>query len=507
MGEGSHQRKRELIMKNKVTLFLKTIIFLVILLLCMVAVSLVVERKSSYDKNEMFMREAKENHIDALIFGSSHVINGINPIQLYDEYGYTSYNLGGYGSVLLSSYWQFRLALEYCTPKLVVVDAYMLENDIRYIDDPNANVDSDELHLNIDRFPLSKTKYEAINDMFSQQDKKYPYLMDYIIYHDRWKELVEDDFKRLNGTAKINHLMGAVMEYGVHSAGLNYTDFQAGSLGRETVGTTYLRRIIEDCQDRGIQVVVVTVPFLAMQENQEAAHTAAEIAAQYSVPYLNMLEVPEIIDYNTDMADAGHLNILGAEKVTTYLGDYIASVAELPDHRGDDEYAIWQQFSAEYREGIQGLVEGNEDLYSQLLMLQLAYGQKTFVISIRGASMSNADSVLIRSLKALGAGEALDIAVSEKKSYFMLCDNGQIYEYAGDSEEDNYIETSAGTFNYQPASDIYRVLYFNGDTENNLLYSDAQAYADVQVLFFADGQVTSHQYYTCDHFEYTYEQN
>ena len=494
-------------MKKRIALLVKTIVFLSVLAMCLLATSLIVERKSSYHKNEMFMQEAEKGHIDAFVLGSSHVINGINPIQLFDEHGYTFYNLGGYGSVLLSSYWQFRLALAEHIPDLVVIDAYMLENDIRYIDDPGANVDSDELHLNIDRFPLSRTKIAAIDDMFEQQDKKYPFLADYIIYHDRWKELEADDFKRLTGTADINRLMGAVMEYEVHPAEFTYTDMQAGTLGRDTVGTTYLRRIIEDCLSRDVKVMVVTVPFLAMQENQEAAHTAEQIAEEYGVYSLNMLDIPGIIDYNMDMADAGHLNVIGSRKVTKYLGDYISSVTELTDHRGDEEYALWQQLSDEYEEEVIALSEGNENLYSQLLMLQLSAGQKTWALSMRGESMACADPVLIRSLKALGATENIDRAAAEGCSYFIVSDHGTVSDFAGDSEEEYTVDTSDGVLTYQPAGAIYRVLYLGDDRENNLLYSDDHAYTDIQMIFFEDGGITSRQYYTCDHFEYEYEQN
>ncbi|WP_044959044.1 hypothetical protein [Butyrivibrio sp. WCD2001] len=493
-------------MNKKLSLFIKTAVFLAILCVCFICMSLLVERKSSFNKNQEFFEEAKKDHIDAFFLGSSHVINGINPLQLFEDYGYTSYNLGGYGSVLLSSYWQMMLALDYCTPKLVVVDSYMLENNIRYIDDPEANVSSDELHLNIDRFPLSRTKYHAINDMFQDRDEKYPYLADFIVYHDRWKELEADDFKRFTKDADVNRMMGAVMEYGIHSQEYTYTDFQAGTLEQETVGTAYLRRIIEECQSRNIQVVVVTLPFLAMYDNQAAAHTATQIAAEYGVPSLNMLEIPGIIDVNTDMEDAGHLNVLGSRKVTSCLGDFIAQNCPLPDHREDSGYEKWNDYIGDYNAELASMCEGNDDLYTQLMMLQLNNSNKTFTISVRGDTAVYSDPSLVRQLHSLGATEMLDQAVSSNCSYMMISDHGVITEFVGDSENEFTVETSDGVFLYSPASAIYRILYVNGDTENNYLYSDDHAYADVQLLFFSGGVCTSHQYYTCDHFTYDYDQ-
>lgn len=491
---------------KKVVLAVKTVIFLIILAICLFAVSLVVERKSSYDKNQKFFEEAKKDHIDAFILGSSHVINGINPVQMYREHGYTSYNLGGFGSVHLSTYWQFRLALDYCTPKLVVIDSYMLENDVRYIDDPASNIDAGELHLNIDRFPLNKTKMEALDDMFENKESKYEFISDFIIYHDRWKELSSNDFKRLTNKGEYNQLMGAVMEYGLHATDFTYTDFQAGVLDHETVGTTYLKRIIEDCKERNIEVLVLTVPFWAMQDGQLAANTSEMIAAEYGVNALNLLKAPGLIDLNSDMADAGHLNILGARKVTEFLGAYIAQNYDLPDHRSDPDYSAWSEAVASYDNGIRAEADGNENIYSQLITLNLLRGEKTFAVSIRGGTAVYGDNSLIRQLRQLGAGEALERAVISDSSYMLISDHGQIFEFAGDGEGQQ-IATENLNIVYIPVSDIYRVLYCGDDSETNYLYSDEHAYADVQLLMFTDGEVSAHQYYTSDHFEYDYEEN
>ncbi len=484
----------------------KTVLFLVILTVCLFAVSLIVERKSSYDKNQRFFEEADAGHIDAFILGSSHVINGINPVQLYEQFGYTAYNLGGFGSVLLSSYWQFKLALDYCTPKLVIVDAYMLENDIRYIDDPGANVESEELHLNIDRFPLNKTKFDAINDMIREKDKRYPFYADFIVYHDRWKELKANDFKRIANKGDVNELMGAVMEYGVHSVEFTYTDFQAGGLDHETVGTTYLRKIIEECKARDIQVLVVTLPFLAMQENQAAANTAEQIAIESGVYSLNLLKAPGLIDINSDMLDAGHLNVLGARKITEFLGAFLAQNIPLDDHRGDPEYATWDKAVSMYAESVRREADRNDDIYSQITGLKLLQGEKTFAFSIRGATAVYNDAALVRLLRQLGAGEALTSAIQNNSSYMFISDCGQIYEYAGDGEQKNLVTPNLNVV-YIPVSDIYRVLYCGEDTETNYLYSDDKAYADVQLLMFEDGGVSAHQYYTSEHFDYDFSTN
>ena len=351
-----------------------------------------------------------------------------------------------------------------------------------------------------------KTKLEAINDMFENQEKKYPFIADFIVYHDRWKELDANDFKRLYGKADYNPLMGAVMEYGVHSAEFNYTDFQAGPLPSETVSTTYLRKIIDECKARDIQVLVVMTPFLAMQDSQMASKTAEIIASETGVYSLNMLDIPGIIDFNTDMVDAGHLNAIGAQKVTAFLGSFIAQNIPLPDHREDAGYENWNEALEKYRTEIYTMAERNEDIYSQLMTLKLIAGERDIAISIRGGSAAYSDDTLMRQLRQFGAGDGLTQAINSKSSYMLISDHGQIYEFAGNGEE-QHISTSHAELTYIPASDIYRVLYVGDDTELNYLYSDEYAYTDIQLLIFELQQVRAHQYYTCDHFTYDYHEN
>ena len=62
--------------------------------------------------------------------------------------------------------------------------------------------------------------------------------------------------------------------------------------------------------------------------------------------------------------DSGHLNVRGAEKVSTYLAEYLAAHYELPDHRGDEAYASWER-SARHFEALVRL-SGSVDVMDAL---------------------------------------------------------------------------------------------------------------------------------------------
>ena len=92
-------------MKRKINIALKCIFFTIAVGFILYAATIVLERKDSLYKYADFFDMAKKDQIDVLFIGSSHVINAVNPAVLYNEYGYTSYNMGGHGSLLQSGVW------------------------------------------------------------------------------------------------------------------------------------------------------------------------------------------------------------------------------------------------------------------------------------------------------------------------------------------------------------------------------------------------------------------
>ena len=73
---------------NNIWIFIvKAVALLAIAAVVMQAVFKVVQRKESYEKYADFFDIADQ--IDVLYLGSSHVINGVNPVQIFEQYGYT----------------------------------------------------------------------------------------------------------------------------------------------------------------------------------------------------------------------------------------------------------------------------------------------------------------------------------------------------------------------------------------------------------------------------------
>ncbi len=487
-------------MKKRILIIIKSIAFLLLLFISIYGATVVLSRKDSSYKYKDFFEEAKKDHIDVLFMGSSHVINAINPVALFEDYGYTSYNMGGHGALLQATYWELIESLDYCTPKWVVVDAYMLEKNVKYLDDREENASEDEintsveqLHLNMDAWPLNKLKIAAINDLIQDQDVRNQFLFDFIVYHNRWKYINEDDFRAVTGNEERNNLFGAEMRYEVE---LDMPSYPAPSqeqlITEDTVGSDYLENIIDVCQRKGIGVVVTYYPFAAQTHDMAAAIRTGEIAARYDVPYINMLDL-NVIDMYSDLNDTGHLNATGAQKVTDYMGQWLSETGDLADHRGDEEYAHWQENVDKYKAELLDAVISEDNLYTRLNLLKL--DDFSFVLYINEGSNVLKDSSMMHLIENISGTDAVE---NVSGSYILVKDSGKgTLAEARDGEQLSGVTTGLGTLNYQPVEHYFRLLYPSEDESVNYLYNDEHVTEDIQLIIYdsESGEIYSHDYY------------
>jgi hypothetical protein len=494
-------------MKIKISSVLKTIAFIGATTACIFGASVVMRAKDSQFKYADFFDKAEKNQIDVLFMGSSHVINALNPAVLFGDYGYTSYNMGGHGSIMQATYWELKEALQFCTPKYIVLDTYMLDRDYKYLDvmDEDAS-DEDratsiaQLHLNMDCWPLNELKVEAVKDLIKDEDIQKQFLADFYVYHNRWDELDRNDYKALMGTADRNHLFGAEMRYGMElTPGIYPAPEDDDGLGGETVGEEYMCKFLDECQERGINVIVTFLTCSATTDDKRAVDSARHIAEDYDVPFIDMLD-QGVADLYTDLNDTGHLNANGSIKATRCIGDLLAATGDLTDHRGDDAYHDWQVKSDEFYADIYDMAVNSDNIYQQLNYL--TDDGVSSIVYINDGSQAFGDEQMKKLIHNFTETPKI---YHTDGPYILINDvsSAMVYEASGDEALDG-ISTSLGTVHYQPVEHLFRLFYTDEDTENNLLYNDAMYEYDIQIITYDNesGEVLSHHYYKsygCDY--------
>lgn len=332
-------------MKRKITVRAVSILFTASLVLAGIFFFARVTKRTDSDfKTDPFF--AENTDVDVLFLGTSHVINGIFPMQLWKDFGITSYNLGGHGITIATSYWILRNAAEYHKPKVAVLDVSLAESE--YLA-PSA----EWAHDSFDAFPLTKTKALAVQDLYpddgeTQQELLYPF----VLYHSRWSELSGKSIKEAFTGIEMTTEKGAESRISVSAPGEGRDTLIPESKVREvnTPGMEYIRKFVSYCRENDIEPVLINVPYPATADEQEAANAITALAEELSVPYLN-LQYASLVDFDTDLYDAdAHLNPSGARKVTDYLGRWLSENTDLTDHRDDAAYASWDADYEAYRD-------------------------------------------------------------------------------------------------------------------------------------------------------------
>ena len=93
----------------------------------------------------------QDTEYDVLFFGSSHMVNGIYPMYLWQAYGIPAYNLAGHGCRPSMAYWLLKMALKYHKPQAAVLD-------VLFCWEESSELSTSLAHNILDPFPASLTK-------------------------------------------------------------------------------------------------------------------------------------------------------------------------------------------------------------------------------------------------------------------------------------------------------------------------------------------------------------
>ena len=312
------------------------LLWLLALCACLTLADRAMRRDDGQRKYDAFFDDP--NGFDVLFYGTSHVFDGVSPMELWRDTGITSYNMANSSEPLDVTEQVLRLSTGIHLPKVALIDIYYIMHSV------------DEAwtysfrHLFLDEVPLSLRKFQAVRATLPRSEW-IEFLMPFSLYHGRWDELLSGSVERLVDCERF--MMGGELRFGLAPEG-EYTRTREIDDSPQP-GHDAIARIVAYCREKGIQPVLMAIPARVSQEEQRMINGVAPLAQALDVPYLNLFDQEDLVDFATDCYDGiGHLNPNGTRKVTAYLGAWLRAHCELPDHRGDDAYAYWDKNLALY---------------------------------------------------------------------------------------------------------------------------------------------------------------
>lgn len=420
-------------MRRNFKFAMRAICFFIILFIAVLYTNHVLTLKRYYDYawpststyNDFY--KMKNDSVDVIFLGSSHVVNSMNPQKIYDDYGIRSYNLGNEQQSTLVSYYWLKEALKTQKPKVVVMDTLTL-----FEFQPNEKLNSTEssVRLAIDPMHFSKNKLDAVKDICSIDESQSleSYLFKNLRYHTRWTELNEQDFlfpemERHIGSKGFAGLRGTVVNE-------VYEPFQIGETSDYgemlPVMENYLLKIVELCDAQGIELILVKTPAVVWWPQKN--NTVSQFAQEHGIDFYDFNDIDLYnqinFDFYSDMADNAHTNIWGSEKISGFIGEVLNQKYSFGGVN-DEQYEISKlNYQFDIQDYSLSFVQRLDEY------LQLTNCERYLVLIVSKDDIKGAVSPEV---KACFNAVGLEFPVSEDSSYCAVIDSNKVvYEQASD---------------------------------------------------------------------------
>lgn len=287
----------------------------------------------------------EEDPLDMIYIGGSAAFCYWFPLQAWNDYGFTSYNLGSTSIQAENILYLLKHALKYQEPELFVICVRSFAEYSNTGYEAGLRYTSDALDLGIDRLKLIRTYY----DRRLMEEEICSVYVDIAKHHSRYELLASPEAWELmdNEGEPLYKGANAMASYYYLDELPPSNEGNRGELELRASDTLY--ELLDFCKEKGLNVLFVVSPYILRQEDYAMYNTMDDIVTSYGYQFLNVNEYFDQInlDVSRDFTDKGHVNVYGAEKYTDFLGNYIVENYGLPDHRTEGN-VNWEEAYADF---------------------------------------------------------------------------------------------------------------------------------------------------------------
>lgn len=287
----------------------------------------------------------EEKDHDVVFIGDCEVYENFSPAVLWEEYGINSYIRGSAQQLIWQSYYLLEDTLRYETPKVVVFNVLSMQYS-----EPQKEAYN---RMTLEGMRWSDSKVKSIYASMTSKENFEDYLFPILRYHSRWSELEKGDLENMFQVPKVSH-NGYYMRVDVKAAEnipepRPLADYRFGDNAY-----LYLDKMVSLCEEKGIKLILIKAPSLYPHWYDQWEEQMEAYAGEHDLLYVNFLEHLEEIglDFQTDTYDAGlHLNLSGAEKLSSYFGRILLEETSVTDRRPETKLAeAWEEKLSAYEQ-------------------------------------------------------------------------------------------------------------------------------------------------------------
>lgn len=402
--------------------------------------------------------EQPENTIETIFVGTSRAMCAFSPMELYRDYGISSYVLATASQPLEASYY-WTVEAYRCHPKTLKTVILECTKVRGYFD-----LGSYQRAIDTMRYP---TKLKAVLSSPIEKSQKFYYLSPLMEYHSRWLSLGKADFteyryrpqEETRGYLYFDTVRANTTNYKSFELPLAYIDPDAKPAKFEEDSLESLAKIVDFCKDKQLNLVLVTTPNSWSSSEHNAVSRFAE---EKKVPYIDFNAEPmksEIqCNYALDMVDGTHSNYYNAKKITSWMGNYLVENGAATDVRGDPKYAFMKEQMEAYDAEVTDAIALKETKnLCDYLSIALRKDDVTTFITVKGTASSCLNQDMRNQLDEMGFHGLKDLKYGQP--YIAVIDGGFVTEQTANVAIENKQIRDDGA------------IIFSGRLQNNHTYN------------------------------------
>lgn len=292
----------------------------------------------------------EEAPLDMVYVGGSAAFVYWQPLKAWHDYGITSYSYATVGLPAESLKHYINEVLKTQEPELLVVDVRPFQIWNEKVD-AKIRYSTDSMDYSLNRFSLVKDYFDS--RIVTEDVDVLSHYLQIIKYHTNYQEVLskEDNWRMINNRINSEYKGWTFMQY--HCFIEEPEAYETDECAELPEGC---RKILDDllayCKKKELKVLFVVCPYSITREEQKIYNTIQKIVEEEGFDFLNTtLYFDKMnLDFQTDFNDYNHVNCFGAEKYTDFLEKYLMENYHLPDRRGEERYASWDNLYAKFKE-------------------------------------------------------------------------------------------------------------------------------------------------------------
>lgn len=393
-------------------------------------------------------------NIEILFLGPSHEYFSIYPLELYENYGYSCFNLGSPEQSILQSYYQLKEACQYQEIKYCFLDVASLF----YKNSDRSEFTKNQQQKMITYMRFSLNKLSLIRNNYTTLKEQFFGLFPLFRFHGNWDSLSKESFSLSDypgegicfgaeyywqsspylGYSTVVAPAAIYMTeqyqnnyYGPDIRNMDQQSFEDHQLFIDTEAQKYFALLVTYCDQNNIELIAIKTPSIVSWTPEKYEITSSFLQQYPDVPYLDLMfgsQCPSI-DWENDTVDGGlHVNYLGGLKVSAWVGKWISENLNAMDYRATAFATLWDEDLKNYHSYKQKLLytmTSNADKINDFFNNLIEVAQHSIIIfSARNDISTLWNDKYDNYMRSFGFEE--DFYSQHQNAYIGIIENGEI---------------------------------------------------------------------------------